>query len=420
MVDKYYFVKGGVERYFFELKTILERNGHTVIPFSMKHPANFETPYSEYFVENIGFNPSSISQKLSIGMRSLGRIFYSIQAAERLKRLIRDTRPDIAHLHMIDHQLSPSILPVLKAANIPVVQTLHAYKLVCPAYRLYHMGKQRVCEKCLHGSYYRALFERCHKNSYFATLLVVLEMSFHKMLRFYKRNIDLFLVPSRFMGDKIIEAGIDPAKIRHLFYTIQVDEYHPNYESEDYFLFYGRLSEEKGLLTLLRAVESGNGLPLQIVGDGSQRPKLEAYIRDNGIDNVRFLGPLEGDALKMVVSKSKFVVVPSEWYENSPLVIYESFAMGKPVIGARIGGIPELIEPGVDGFLYEAGNSDELRQWIVHLVQHQRALPKMGRAARRKAERLFSPQVHYAQLMRVYQQLLNRQNSEVRVWRKSA
>jgi glycosyltransferase involved in cell wall biosynthesis len=409
MVDKFFFVKGGSERYFFELKKILEENGHTVIPFSMKHSANVETPFSDYFVENVDFNPSSLPQKLSVGMRSLGRIFYSIQAAERLKQLIRNTRPDIAHLHMIDHQLSPSILPVLKAANIPMVQTIHTFKTVCPSYRLYHMGKQKICEKCLHGSYYRALFECCHKNSFFATLLVVLETSFHKALQLYERNIDLFLVPSRFMGNKMIEAGVPPEKIRHLFYTIQIDQYHPNYDSKDYFLFFGRLSEEKGLLTLLKAVEGGIGLPLYIVGDGPQRTVLEAYVRLKGMaDSVSFLGPLEGDALKMTVSKSKFVVVPSEWYENSPLVIYESFAMGKPVVGARIGGIPEFIEPGVNGFLFEAGNSDELRRWIVHLAQRKRALPKMGKAARRKAERLFSPQVHYTELMRLYQQLLNR------------
>jgi glycosyltransferase involved in cell wall biosynthesis len=132
MIDKYYFVKGGAERYYFELKDILERNGHTVIPFSMKHPANRETPHAEDFVDNIDFNPGSSMQKLATGVRSLGRIFYSVQADRRLNRLIWKTKPDIAHLHMIDHQISPSILRTLKKAGIPVVQTVHTYKLVCP------------------------------------------------------------------------------------------------------------------------------------------------------------------------------------------------------------------------------------------------------------------------------------------------
>jgi glycosyltransferase involved in cell wall biosynthesis len=269
------------------------------------------------------------------------------------------------------------------------------------------MGRREVCEKCLHGSYWRALAERCHKNSFFATLLVVFEMMFHKAFRFYERGVDLFLVPSRFMGRKLVEGGIRPEKIRHLFYTIDMGQYDPSFTSDAYFLYYGRLSEEKGLLTLLKAVEAGVGLPLHIVGDGSQRPILEKTVRDRKIGAVRFLGALEGKALKQAVAKARFVVVPSEWYENSPLVIYESMAMGKPVIGADVGGIPELIESGVDGFLYPAGDAESLRSRIRLLAEHPGILPKMGRAARRKAERLFAPSIHYGQLMGLYQEALS-------------
>jgi len=402
MIDKYYFVKGGAERYYFELKDILERNGHTVIPFSMKHPANRETLHAEDFVDNIDFNPGSSMQKLATGVRSLGRIFYSVQADRRLNRLIRKTKPDIAHLHMIDHQISPSILRTLKKAGIPVVQTVHTYKLVCPTYRLYHMGRQEVCEKCLRGNYWSALAKRCHKNSFSATLLVVLETVFHKAFRFYERGVDLFLVPSRFMGRKLAEGGIRPEKIRHLFYTINLSQYEPSFTSDAYFLYYGRLSEEKGLLTLLRSVEGGVGLPLHIIGDGPQRPILEKTVRDRRIGAVRFLGAADGRELKWAVSRARFVVVPSEWYENSPLVVYESLAMGKPVIGAAIGGIPELIEPGVDGLLYPAGDAQALRNRILHLAAHPEILPRMGRAARAKAERLFAPSIHYERLMEMY------------------
>jgi glycosyltransferase involved in cell wall biosynthesis len=402
MIDKYYFVKGGAERYFFELKDILERKGHTVIPFSMKHPDNLETRYADDFVDNIDFNPGSWIQKIATGMRSIGRIFYSVQADRKLNRLIRKTRPDLAHLHMIDHQISPSILRTLKKAGIPVVQTVHTYKLVCPSYRLYHMNRQKVCEKCLRGNYRRALAERCHKNSFFATLLVVLETAFHKSLRFYERGVDLFLVPSRFMGRKLAEGGIRTEKIRHLFYTIDVSQYEPSFSSDAYFLYYGRLSEEKGLLTLLRSVEGGVGLPLHIIGDGPQRPLLEKTVRDRGIAGVRFLGAAGGRGLKRAVSRARFIVVPSEWYENSPLVIYESLAMGKPVIGAAIGGIPELIETGKDGLLFPPGDAEALRDRILRLAGHPEILPRMGMAARAKAERLFSPSVHYERLMELY------------------
>jgi len=413
MIDKFYYVKGGAERYMFELAEILKENGHTVIPFSMQSPNNLKTPYEKYFVSYLDFHSKSKKEALLIGLRSLSRIFYSLEAQRKLQRLIAETRPDIAHLHMIDHQISPSILPVLRTFKIPVVQTVHTFKLVCPTYRLYHMGKGKICEKCLHGAYWRALLEKCHKNSFFATLLVVLEMYFHKLLQIYERGIDRFLVPSRFMGQKLIEGKIPKQKIQHLFYTIQVHQYPYHSNTEPYFIYYGRLSEEKGIMTLLRAMEGGGGLPLRIVGDGPQRGPLEAYVRERGIPNVYFEGNLDGKALFRKVSHARFVVVPSEWYENSPLVVYESFAMGKPVIGAHIGGIPELITHGKDGFLFPPGDVQVLRQWILHLSSHPEILPRMGKCAREKAEREFSPQSHYKILIEIYKELLDSQKASL-------
>jgi glycosyltransferase involved in cell wall biosynthesis len=237
-------------------------------------------------------------------------------------------------------------------------------------------------------------------------LLVASETAFHKALRIYENGIDRFLVPSRFMGEKLKEGGLDAGKIRHLFYTIEVDRYPFSQHAEPYFLFYGRLSEEKGLMTLLRAVEGGTPIPLHIVGDGPQRGRLEKTIREKRLGNVRIEGPLDGEALKHKVSRASFTVVPSEWYENSPLVVYESFAMGKPVIGARIGGIPELIDQGKDGLLYTPGDALELRQRIIDLAGQKDRLPAMGRAARLKAERWFSPGVHFGRLMAIYSELL--------------
>lgn len=407
MVDKFYYVKGGAERYMFELAEILKSNGHTVIPFSMQSPVNLRTPYEKYFVSYLNFHPKSKKEALLIGFRSLGRLFYSLEAQRKLRRLIAETRPDIAHLHMIDHQISPSILPVLRSFKIPVVQTVHTFKLVCPTYRLYHMGKGKICEKCLYGAYWKALLEKCHKNSFFATLLVVLEMYSHKLMQLYERGVDRFLVPSRFMGHKLNEGGIPKEKIHHVFYTIQVDRYPFQLKSEPYFLYYGRLSEEKGIMTLLRAMEGGTPLPLRIVGDGPQRVQLEAYVREHHISNVFFDGNLDGEALLQKVSRARFVVVPSEWYENSPLVIYESFSMGKPVIGSHIGGIPELVTHGKDGFLFPPGDAEALRKWILHLSTHPEVLSWMGRYAREKAEREFSPQSHYNSLMEIYQELLD-------------
>jgi glycosyltransferase involved in cell wall biosynthesis len=414
MADKFFFIKGGAERYYFDLKTLLESKGHEVIPFSMKHPRNAASPYSRYFVDQIDFNPERLKDRVTTGVRSAARIVYSLQARRNIERLIRDTRPEIAHLHMIDHQLSPSILPAFRKAGIPVVQTVHTYKAVCPSYRLFIMHKKRICEKCMRGAFYHAIIERCHKRSLPASALLAVEASVHAAFRFYKRDIDLFLVPSVFMGKKMAEGGYDPSKIRHLPYTIGMDDYPVRTGSDGYFIFYGRLSEEKGIETLIRAVNAGDPRRLKIIGDGPMRSQLQALVRSRGLQNVEFTGSLGGKALQKQVLGAEFVVVPSEWYENSPLVIYEAFTMGKPVVGARIGGIPELIEHGKDGFLFEAGNSGDLRKTIRIFFDHPGLASRMGRAARVKAEKTFKPEIHYDRLMRLYEDaFISRRRNEV-------
>ncbi len=406
MIDKYYFIKGGAERCFFELKQLLESHDHKVIPFSMKHPKNFPSKYTPYFVENIEFNPSSLFQKIVVGFQSIGRIIYSTQAQKRIRKLIRKTKPDIAHLHMIDHQISPSILTVLKEEGVPIVQSLHTYKAVCPSYRLYHMDRGEICEKCIKGAYYQAILNRCHKNSYFASMLVALEMYIHKSLKLYQRFVDLYIVPSQFIGNKMIEGGYEAGKIKKLYHFFNVKNDSYMQKSRDYFLYFGRLSREKGLMTLLKAMKEVKGSSLKIVGDGPMRPVLENYAQNNKLKNVEFLGSLDGKPLKKIILESSFVVVPSEWYENSPMVIYESFAMGKPVIGSRIGGIPEFIDHGQNGYLFEPSNDQELGYWINHLIKRKNLCTTMGKAARKKALNVFNENLHYHQIMDLYHSLL--------------
>jgi len=329
-----------------------------------------------------------------------------------VERLIRDTRPDIAHLHMIDHQLSPSILPAFHRAGIPVVQTVHTYKAVCPSYRLFVMHKRRICEKCLHGAYYHAWVERCHKGSRSASALLAVEASVHNAFRFYRRYIDLFLVPSVFMGKKMAEGGYAPSKIRHLPYTIRMEDYPVRTDSDGYYAYYGRLSEEKGIETLIRAAAGAGNRRLKIIGDGPLRGELEAMVRRMNLAQVEFTGSLGGGALRKEVSGAEFVVVPSEWYENSPLVIYEAFTMGKPVIGARIGGITELIDHGKDGFLFQAGDSDDLRKCLRLFLDRPGLASRMGRAARLKAEKMIAPEVHYNRLMHYYEEVLSRRSND--------
>ncbi len=406
MIDKYFFIKGGAERYFFELKDILEDKGHKVIPFSMKHPDNFETPYEKYFVNNIDYEFTSVFKKALAFPQITARMLYSFHAKNRLEKLLSDERPDIAHLHMIDHQLSPSILHTLKKHKIPVIQTIHQYKLVCPNYRLYNPTTNKICEKCLDGNLFHPIIEKCHKNSQLASALIAIESYFHRFIRIYEKNIDIFHTPSRFMGDKLKCANIGNGKIRHLFYSLNLDNYQPHIEFDDYIVYFGRLAIEKGVLTLLKAMQKLSHVKLRVVGDGPERKTLEEYANLNNLSNVVFVGNKDGDELKSIIQNSKFVIIPSEWYDNSPLVIYEAFAYGKPVIGARMGGIPELIDHKINGFHYEAGNDEELAEHIKYLSSQPYLIAEFGNQARAKAEREFEPEHHYKQMYAWYEELL--------------
>lgn len=406
MVDKYYFVKGGAERYLFELTEVLQANGHTVVPFAMQHPDNFETNFEEFFVDNIEYAMHSTLQKAAHFFKIAGRMIYSTQARARMEKLIERERPDIAHLHMIDHQLSPSILLALKQRKIPVIQTVHQYKLVCPNYRLYNPRTTKICEKCLGGDFYHPVFERCHKDSAIAGLLLAIESYLHRWTKIYEKNIDVFHVPSRFMGEKMRQAGIAPGKIRHMPYTIKMDKFSPNYSNRGYALYFGRLSDEKGILTLLQAMKDLPQVMLRVVGDGPQEPVLRSFVKQHDMKNIFFMGKKSGEELTRVVQDANFIIVPSEWYDNSPLVIYESMAYGKPVIAAKLGGMPELIVEGETGMLFDAGNAEQLREKIKFMWNHPGLLEKFGKAARAKAEQEFDPAAHYNIMSGWYRELL--------------
>lgn len=409
MVDKYYFIKGGAERYFFELKNVLESNGHEVIPFSMQHPNNFKTPYESDFVSNIEFNGLSKVQKLKQVRKIFGRIVYSYEAKNAIAKIIDKVKPDVAHLHMIDHQLSPSILHALRDYNIPIIQTCHQYKLVCPSYRLFVMHKNQICEKCVGGDFYHAVVEKCHKESRAASSLLAFESYIHKWMKIYDL-IDLFHVPSQFLGDKLIEGGIPQRKIWHQFYTINLDDYPYHPTASDYCIYYGRLSEEKGVKNLLKAMVNTPDVNLYIMGDGPYRLFLEDFAKSNRLENVKFWGNQSGEKLVNLVQNSKFVIVPSEWYDNSPLVIYESFSMGKPVIVSALGGMPELVDHGINGLHFTAGNVDELTDRIKQLWLNAEYCNHLGSNARAKAEKEFSAEVHYKRIIDIYEKLINSKN----------
>ena len=396
MANKYFYLKGGSERVFLNDAALLKEMGEQVIFFSMKDEKNLPTDWSSYFVEAIDYEEKAGLMKT---LSRAARIIYSFEARRKIGELIDREKPDLAHLHNIHHQLSPSIIHALKKRHIPVVMTLHDYKMVCPVYSMLKMG--RFCEECSGGNYYRCLVNRCTKGSYSKSLINVIEMYLHhRVLKIYDL-VDVFISPSKFLRDKMISMGLK-GKIVHQPYLMDTSGYSPAYGvKENSLCYFGRLSLEKGVMTLIRAME-GMGINLKIIGAGPESDKLKAAAGDLGLKNVEFLGYRSGEDLKAEIRSSLAVVVPSEWYENYPCSILEAFALGKPVIGARIGGIPEMVRDGETGFTFEPKNIDDLRGKIKLLLDNRDLVDKMGHEARKFVENHLNPSRYYRDLMNIY------------------
>jgi len=397
-INKFFFLKGGAERYFFQLSELLNSRGHQVIPFSMQDPRNLPSPFANRFVSHVALNGSG---PIAERVKTAFRVLYSLEAKHKLEGLVLEERPDLAHLHNIAHQLSPSIIGVLKKSGIPVVQTLHDYKLACPAYLMIAEGEP--CDACIPGKFYNVLLKRCTQDSLAASAVSCVEMYLHRLMRTYSK-VDAFLCPSRFIMGIMKRAGFSEDKLYHIPNFVDGGAYEPSFKRSGYFIYVGRLSREKGLDVLLDAKRRVKRPDLVVVGDGELREELERTASNGG--GISFSGFLSKDRLAEVWRGAAFTVVPSVWYENFPYAILESFAFGKPVIASRIGGMPELVRDGENGFLVEPGDSEELAERISYLASKPEELSRMGRLARRAVEERYSVEKHYESIMSLYERML--------------
>jgi glycosyltransferase involved in cell wall biosynthesis len=323
---------------------------------------------------------------------------YSQEAKKKIEALLEVEQPDIVHLNNIAHQISPSILEVFKRHNIPMVMTLHDYKMVCASYLM--LIREGVCEACRGRRYYHCFSKKCVKDSYAKSLVNTIEMYVHHTLLHLYDTIDLFISPSFFLKSKLHDMGFN-RRIVVVPHFIDATEYEPDFGGDNSLVYFGRLSHEKGIETLLDAVK---GLPihLNIIGEGPAEHYLRRKSEDAGLKSVSFLGYKDGEALKREIRRALIVVLPSRWYENNPRTILEAFALGKPVIGAAIGGIPELIENYKTGFTFAPGNVDDLKAKIVYCMEKRDKVSEMGMNARTYVEQTLNPDVYYGKLMQLY------------------
>ena len=398
-INNYYYRRGGSEVVFFEHNRLFQNAGWEVVPFSMHNALNVPSPWSAHFVdETDGAARQSPVAKVTRAVSAI----YSREAARRMRGLLALIRPQIAHAHNIYHHLSPSVLVELHRRDVPVVLTLHDLKLVCPAYKMHTQGA--ICERCRGGALRNVVLNRCIKDSVSMSALVWLESTIHKALDIYMRNVTRFVVPSRFFLDKFGQWGVDTRRFAHIPNSIDVDAIEASEESGDTFVYLGRLVPEKGVATLVRAAAQAR-VPLRIIGTGPEEPALRQLAQDLGGD-VQFTGYLSGAELRAAIVSARAVVIPSEWYENAPISVMEASALGRPIIGAAIGGIPELIRQEETGFIFESGNVDSLVE-VLQRVQglDPSRLRRMGGAGRAWMRAEFSPAAYRDRMLGLYQEI---------------
>ncbi len=398
-INNYFYRRGGAEVVFLEQNKILEKLAWKVTPFSMKHAKNDTTKWQNHFVNEIEYGADYGWHNKFI---NAFKIIYSWEAKNKLQSLIDTIEPDAAHEHNIYHHLSPSILPVLKRNGVPTVMTLHDLKLLCPAYLM--LSPNGVCEKCKGGRIYNVAINKCMKDSYALSSLVFVEALVHRMSSIYKKNIDTFIVPSKFFINKFAEWGWEPDRLTHIPNFVDVDLLRPNYQPGKYFVYLGRLSREKGIKTLIHAAHEAN-VDLKVIGNGPLEEELK--ILAASLDaNVEFLGYQAGEALHKVISNARAVVLPSECYENAPICIMESYALGRPVIGANIGGLPELIREGETGVTFESGNIESLKNALIKFKNMtDDAVIEMGKTARQWVENEYTVEKYSERLQNLYSKL---------------
>ncbi|MFH0854005.1 MAG: glycosyltransferase family 4 protein [bacterium] len=419
LINKYYYLRGGAERYFFDLKDLLEKNGHTVILFSMAHEKNERTKYEKYFADRVEFIDVSLASLINIGINCF-KFFYNWDAVLKLEHLIKDEKPDIAHIHNIAHQLSPAIINMLRKHKVPIIQTIHDYKIVCPAYLLFYGGAE--CRVCSGGKYYRCFLKKCLKNSRLKSFIFMCEAYFHnKILKTYDK-VDLFVAPTNFVKNIFVKAGISENRIKTVKGFLAgaasgIKHQELSKIEGGYLLYFGRLSTEKGIYVLLEAMKkTGGNLRLKIVGEGSEREKLELRIKNYELQNkVEILGAKYGEELKKIIIEARAVIIPSICPESMCYSLLEAMAIGKIVIASRIGAIEEFVEDGKNGFLFNPGDSVELAEKINLLFCGNWQDPLMGLTPLDKADIAnrakktvseFCMQKHYEEIMKIYNSCL--------------
>lgn len=370
MVNKFLYPAGGAETYMFGLGKQLAALGHSVEYFGMEHPDRCVGNSIDSYTDEVNFRNAGISAKLKYSIKSV----YSKEACEKIGKVIENFKPDIVHLNNINFQLTPSIIYEIKRHNIPIVQTVHDTQIACPNHRMYNEKKGEICSKCFGGNYLYCIKDKCVHDSLLKSVVAAYESYYY-----HKRNtyslIDCYVCPSNFIASVVKGQGIDSKKIEILHNYCNTPKENLAHESKrgDYVLYFGRISVEKGIKTLIDVCKQLPEIKFIFAGTGPLLPMCD------GVKNIEAVGFKSGEELNSLIKNAAFSVCPSECNENCPMSILESLALGTPVICSDLGGAPELVIPGKTGEIFKAYDKNELKEKISELYNSPDLLEEMSR-----------------------------------------
>lgn len=396
LVNKFHYLRGGSEKYYFELGELLKKHGHEIAFFSMTNEKNISTGNKEYFVDEIDMNTGSKLQALNV--------IYSKKNKALMKKALDEFKPDIVHINNFQRQLSASILDAIKENNIPVVMTAHDFNPVCPASIMLYDGE--ICEDCIKKGCSQCFKKKCIKDSTLKSLLGTLEKKYYDMRKMFKK-FDCIVSPSEFVKDKLIEGKLNCNEIR-VIHNFVNESKHEESKPGNYAFYFGRLSKEKGIMHLVKAIREIENARLIIAGEGDEREHIEEYIKNNNLqERITLIGYQNQDNIRKYITNARFIVVPSIWYENCPYSILETMEIGKPVIASDIGGIPELVSDGINGYLYEPNDIHSLKEKLKLLFESDELAKTFGKNSRELFNKNYTAERYYSEIIKIYSSLLS-------------
>jgi len=408
MVNWTWHPSGGDWTYVENMSHLYEQAGHQVIPFAMDHPNNYPNAFESYFIKNRDYRQLN-NGKWWKGAGIAAESIYSSEAVKLLKKLLLEVKIDLAHLNIIHRYQTPAIIKVLKKANIPIVWTLHDYTILCPEGTFVSNGK--ICEACKGGKFHQVILNKCKKQSLLASSLACADNYINDYLDYYSL-VDYYICPSKFLHQKFLDYGFKPDKLHQLYHSYNLSQV-PETSikgtkvEEKYIVFVGRLEKIKGIHTLLEAMKACPGIPLKIIGDGTEMDNLKAYAEQNHLQQVSFLGKMDKTEIWPILQSAAFMVFPSECLEILGFSIIEAMLCNKAVIGSNIGAIPETVIEGHTGILFEPGNAQMLAEKIQSLYHDEKLSNKLGLRAGAYIRELTNPEKYYEQLKEIIPVLNN-------------